>query len=99
MTNLRYSNRGFKLYYVLTVLLPYLAQRLPTILALLPSSRLSDNRRLRLNLAIEKLTHICRLLDLVHFTLFLCRGGASSLAERLSDLRQVHTQPPELGNA
>ena len=98
MTSLSYSGRGFKLYYILTVLLPYIAQRLPTILALLPSSRLSNNQKLRLDLAIEKFTHICRLLDLVHFTLFLCRGGASSLAERLSGLRQVHTQPPELGN-
>ena len=90
------NNRRLWLFYVLTVLLPYLAQRWHQILSVLAPRQLTPARRRKLELLTERAVVVCDMMDLVHFVLFLRFGGHRSLAERVTQLRAVHEQVPEL---
>jgi peroxin-2 len=92
-----HGRRRLWLYYTLTVLIPYLAERWCTILSYIAPRQMNEARVRRLQRATDNLQTMCALFELLHFVVFLQYGGRRSLAERVCALRAVHDEQPELG--
>src|ERR1700733_12130997 len=92
MMGMRYVSTTHKrllIYYIITVLVPYITTRISTILSL---CKVNETTISRVDGWAENMQRMCNLLDLIHFCYFLQCGGYRGLRERICGLQSVHEE-------
>lgn len=78
-------------YFIFTIILPWIRQRLPSLI-----SWARDDRRIRMERSLEYWESLVEMANLLHFLWFINRGGFRTILERILRIRSVHNDQPYL---
>lgn len=85
------GRRGKWAYFVCTVVLPWIRQRIPTW-----AGRTNAARKMETERFLDHCASLFDTINLIHFLWFLNRGGFRTICERLLGFRAVHNTRPAL---